>query len=65
VFDAILEKAHGLCGVEHGALVTHDGEYFRLAADNGMPRFWIKQFRQPYRAAPLFRAAEYGRPGRH
>src|SRR6516225_9906971 len=52
VFDAMLEKAHALCGVEHGALVTYDGEYFRLAADHGMPQFWVKQFRQPYRAAP-------------
>src|SRR6516162_4857307 len=52
VFDAILEKAHALCGVEHGALVTYDGEYFCLAADHGMPQFWIKQFRQPYHATP-------------
>ena len=49
VFDAILAKAHSLCGVEHGALVTYDGEYFRVATDRGMPQFWIKQFRQPYR----------------
>ena len=49
VFDAILEKAHALCGVEHGALATYDGEYFRVATDRGMPQFWIKQFRQPYR----------------
>jgi hypothetical protein len=54
VFDTILEKAHALCGVEQGALVTYDGEYFRLAADRGMPQFWVKQFRQPYRAAPAF-----------
>jgi len=53
VFDAILEKAHALCGVEHGALVTYDGEYFRMAADRGMPQFWIKQFRQPYRGSSL------------
>ena len=49
----MLEKAHALCGVEHGALVTYDGEYFRLAADHGMPQFWIKQFRQPYRGSSL------------
>jgi two-component system NtrC family sensor kinase len=49
VFDAILEKAHALCGVEHGALATYDGEYFRLAAGHGMPQYWIKQHRQPYR----------------
>ena len=54
VFDAILEKAHALCGVEHGALATYDGEYFRVATDRGMPQFWIKQFREPYRAAPTF-----------
>src|SRR6516225_4127891 len=53
VFDAILEKAHALCGVEHGALVTYDGEYFRLAAHRGMPQFWIKQHRQPYRGTDL------------
>src|SRR6516165_4395640 len=53
VFDAILEKAHALCGVEHGALVTYDGEYFRMAADRGMPQFWVKQFRQPYRGSSL------------
>ena len=54
VFDAILEKAHSLCGVDHGALATYDGGYFRFAAHRGMPQFWIKQFREPYRAAPTF-----------
>jgi GAF domain-containing protein len=49
VFDAILEKAHALCGVEHGALAIYDGEHFCLAADRGMPQIWVKQHRQPYR----------------
>ena len=33
-------------------MLTYDGEYFRLAAEHGMPQFWIKQLRQPFRAAP-------------
>ena len=52
VFDAMLEKAHALCGVEYGTLVSYDGEYFHMVANQGMPDSFVEQMRQPFRASP-------------
>src|SRR5579864_9150453 len=49
VFDAILEKAHHLCGAADGTLFLRDGDWFRLAAVRGdVPAAMIEQLRKGF-----------------
>jgi GAF domain-containing protein len=41
VFDAILEKAHRVCGAPIGSLVIRDGERFRALATRGYPEAYL------------------------
>jgi PAS domain S-box-containing protein len=62
VFDAILEKAHTLCGAPLGSLVLWDGEQLYAVATRGYPQEYDALARQGFSLAPSISRLLSGQP---
>ena len=49
VYDAILEKAHSLCGAAKGTFIVVDGDQLRLAASRGLSEAFVEVLQTPRR----------------
>jgi PAS domain S-box-containing protein len=52
VFDAVLEKAHSLCGAAFGALMVRDGTRFHAVALRGVPEPFAEVVRRGFEPGP-------------
>ena len=52
VFDAILDKAHNLCGIAVGTLNLYEGTKVRAVARRGLSGQWAELLREPYELVP-------------
>jgi two-component system NtrC family sensor kinase len=64
LFDAILEKAHNLCGVAIGALKVWDGERLRALVTRGLPAQFRELIRRGYQPDPNDARSSCGAPRR-
>jgi len=65
VFDAILDKAHSLCGAEHGSMVLREGKLWRAVATRNYNDAFAERLRQGFDGTynpairPLIEGARY------
>ena len=52
VFEAILQKAHNICGIAVGTLNLYEGTKVRIAARRGVSGQWAELLREPYELVP-------------